>query len=81
MPTFDFSCAANGRTFEVLLRIGESLATWGELWECAGWSPGETPANAPVEKIVTRACVITQARLGSGAEPIDMRFTSVSKFQ
>ena len=31
MPTFDFHCPANGQTVEVMLKLHETLSTWGEL--------------------------------------------------
>jgi hypothetical protein len=81
MPSFDFHCAANGETHEVFLRMGETLKTWGELCAKLGRETGDTPADAPIEKIFTSAWVIDKDRLGSGAKPLDFSFTGKSTFE
>ena len=70
MPTYDYHCQSNARTVEVKHRISESVATWGEVCARAGIELGETPADAPVEKVFTASgAVIGSRSLGSGLEP------------
>jgi len=71
MPTYDYHCDANGRSLEVSHRIGETIATWGELAARAGVDPGATPADAPVRRLIGAAGVVSAANLGSTARPCD----------
>ena len=48
MPTYDYLCAANGRTVEVQHRMSEEVTTWGDLCQRAGLETGDTPADASV---------------------------------
>ncbi len=80
MPSFDYHCAANGQTLEVFLKMGETLATWGELCARAGVPLGATPADAPVEKIFTSAWIIDKKRLGSEMPPLDVGFHGRPRF-
>ena len=52
MPTYEYHCEANGCLIEVRHGMAERLSSWGELCERAGIPPGETPAAAPVEKLI-----------------------------
>lgn len=52
MPVYEYCCQANGRTVEVLHSMKETVRTWGQLCEIAGLSPGDTPPDAPVERLV-----------------------------
>ncbi len=67
MPTYDYLCPTNGRTIEVQHAMREEIATWGALCARAGIEPGETPADAPVTKIFTRAGVLQATNLGSNS--------------
>ena len=69
MPTYDYSCPANGRVVEVTHRMTESVSTWGELCEKAAIEPGETPSGAPVVRLATGGNVISSTNLGSGSAP------------
>ena len=53
MPNYDYHCPSNGRRVEVFHPMKERLRTWGELCRRAGIEPGDTPADAPVEKLVS----------------------------
>ena len=53
MPRYDYECEKNGRTVEVRHGIHEKLTTWGEVCECAQIDPGDTPANTPVERLIS----------------------------
>ena len=52
MPRYDYHCEANGRTVEVRHGFDEKLLTWREVCERAGIPRGDTPADAPVEKVI-----------------------------
>ena len=69
MPTYDYHCAQNDRTVEVRHRMSELVYTWGELCTLAGIDAGDTPANAPVEKLATGGQVVTSASLKDSVPP------------
>ncbi len=69
MPTYDYVCEANGRVVEVKHRMSETLSTWGELCERAGVDCGDTPADAPVQRLATGGQVVSSSSLGDGAPP------------
>jgi predicted nucleic acid-binding Zn ribbon protein len=69
MPTYDYRCDANGRVVEVSHRMSEKLGTWGELCERAHLDCGDTPADAPVQRLATGGNVIGSSTLGSGFDP------------
>ncbi len=78
MPSFDFHCAANGQTIEVMLKMHETISTWGELCARKEISLGDTPADAPIEKKFTSSVVMEKSAMGSGYEPVSMAFTGKS---
>ena len=53
MPSYDYHCAADGRTVEVKHPMSERVRTWGELCALAELSLESTPAHAPVAKQLT----------------------------
>ncbi len=53
MPSYDYYCPTNGKTLEVTHRMSELLKFWGEVCDRAGIEPGDTPANSPVQKLIT----------------------------
>ena len=53
MPHDEYHCASNGHTVEVHHRMNERLETWGEVTRLPEGDPGETPADAPVERIMS----------------------------
>jgi hypothetical protein len=69
MPTYDYRCDTNGRVLEVSHRMSESLATWGELCARAGIDHGDTPVDAPVQRLATGGNIISSTSQGSGAAP------------
>lgn len=69
MPTYDYRCTANGATVEVKHRMSETLTSWGQLCELAGIEPGDTPANAPVERLATGGQVVSSGSLRDSAPP------------
>jgi hypothetical protein len=62
MPAYDYHCPTNGRTLEVKHRMLEELRTWGELCAKAELPLGDTPPEAPVERLVSETAV----RMGAG---------------
>jgi hypothetical protein len=64
MPYYEYHCGSNGRTLEVRHAMDESVATWGELTERAGAEPGDTPTDAPVERLLSTPVPLT----GSGPD-------------
>lgn len=71
MPTYDYLCEANGRVVEVSHKMSEAIATWGELCARAGVERGATPADAPVQRLISGGAVISSANLGSTERPCD----------
>jgi len=69
MPSYDYLCKANRRIVEVRHRMSERIETWGELCHLAGIEPGDTPADAPVEKLITGGAVISSTRLKNPEPP------------
>ncbi|HEX2494484.1 MAG TPA: zinc ribbon domain-containing protein [Steroidobacter sp.] len=67
MPTYEYLCEANGRVMEVSHKMSERVATWGELCERVGLSPGATPPDAPVTKMMSAGFVGVSS--GSTPEP------------
>jgi hypothetical protein len=65
MPTYDYHCPANDTVVEVKHRISESVSSWGELCQLAGIEPGDTPAEAPVEKLITGGGIVKSNSMGS----------------
>lgn len=53
MPNYDYLCPTNGLKVEVFHSIDTILETWGELCKISGEPLGGTPADAPVQKVVT----------------------------
>jgi hypothetical protein len=70
MPSYEYLCGANGRTLEVRHAMAQRLETWGELSDLAGADPGETPLDAPVERLMSAPVPLT----GSGEGPADTGF-------
>jgi hypothetical protein len=65
MPTYDYLCDSNGRVVEVNHRMSEALSTWGDLCEQAGVEAGDTPLDAPVQRLATGGQVVKSSSLGS----------------
>jgi len=70
MPYYEYHCGANGRTLEVRHPMATRLETWGELSEAAGADPGDTPLDAPVDRLMSAPIPLT----GSGEGPADAGF-------
>jgi len=53
MITYQYHCPTNQQTLEVQHSMRESLRTWGEVCARAGQNLGNTPADAPVERLIS----------------------------
>ncbi len=53
MPYYEYHCASNGQTVEVRHPMHENASTWGEVVEMSGTAVGSTPADAPVERLLS----------------------------
>ena len=69
MPTYDYRCETNNQVVEVNHRMSDLITTWGDLCKQADIAPGDTPSNAPVNKLATGGNFVSHSNLGSGAEP------------
>ena len=65
MPSYDYRCPANGKVVEVKHAMSEVVSTWGEVCEKTGLDLNGTPANAPVEKLITGGGILKSNSLGS----------------
>jgi hypothetical protein len=65
MPRYDYICPQNNQIVEVSHPLGQPLLTWGELCERAQLDPGDTPLNAPVDRLLSA----TSALLGKTSAP------------
>jgi predicted nucleic acid-binding Zn ribbon protein len=68
MPYYEYHCGSNGRTLEVRHRMNERLTTWGEVVERAGAEKGDTPTEAPVERLMSAPVPLTGTSSDSGFE-------------
>lgn len=69
MAIYEYRCEANGRTVEVRHGMSEEIRTWGELAERAGVEPGDTPATAPVSRLMSAGVPMTGNGSASKGEP------------
>jgi len=59
MPYYEYHCGTNGRTLEVRHGMNDQVETWGELARRAGLEPGDTPADTPVERLLSAPVPLT----------------------
>jgi len=69
MPSYDYLCEANGRVVEVKHRMSDKLSSWGQVCEKAGIEVGNTPADAPVQRLATGGQVVKRSSLGDNTPP------------
>ncbi len=69
MPSYDYYCPTNGRTVEVIHGMSDRLDTWGELCDKAELDPGDTAADAPVERLVAAGIPIASDQTPAGPPP------------
>ncbi len=53
MPHYEYRCPTNGRVVEVRHGMQENLQTWGQVAGLAGLGLGNTPADSPVERLLS----------------------------
>jgi hypothetical protein len=53
MPTYDYHCQQNQQTLSVQHGMKESISTWGELCQRTQTELGKTPADTPVERVIS----------------------------
>lgn len=70
MPYYEYRCGTNGLTMEVRHPMSQRLETWGELVDLAGTDPGDTPRDAPVERLMSAPVPLTS----SGSDAADSGF-------
>ncbi len=68
MPTYDYFCTANGRKVEVRHKMSDELKSWGQLCQLAQLDPGDTPADSPVQRLISGGAFISSTSL-SNPEP------------
>jgi hypothetical protein len=66
---YDYYCETNDRTVEVRHGMSEVVKTWGELCEMAGIETGDTPADAPLRKLMGAPVPMTRGSTGSSSGP------------
>ena len=69
MPSYDYRCAANTRVVEVRHSISEKLTTWGEVCEKAGIETGDTPADTPVDRLISGGGIVSSGALSNPEAP------------
>jgi hypothetical protein len=69
MALYDYYCETNGRTIEVRHGMTTSIDTWGELCEKARIEPGDTPADAPVRRLIGTPVPLTGGSTSADAGP------------
>ncbi len=69
MPTYDYFCPENHRTVAVMHGMSAEVRTWGEACARAGAELGETPADAPVEKLLGAGMVLSNSRADLAPSP------------
>lgn len=58
MPLYDYRIGNGERLVEAKHAMSESPATWGELRALAGLPDDGTPADTPVQKVLTTGGVV-----------------------
>ncbi len=59
MPYYEYQCATNGEIVEVRHGMSERLTTWGQLVDRAAVDPGDTPKDAPIQRIMSTTVAVT----------------------
>ena len=72
MLTYDYFCEENQQTVPVSHGIRERLATWGELCAKAGIDLGATPAETPVERLISGGLLVSTGSKGGSPLPLPM---------
>lgn len=65
MPTYDYHCAANDQTVQVVHPMSQDINTWGDVCALAQRELGKTPADAPVTKVHLGISYMHRRNIGS----------------
>ena len=76
MPVYEYFCAVNGQSVEIVHSMTTEIKTWGELCSAAGLDAGSTPADATVERLLFPAGVSAAA---GNSKLKEMGFTKLVK--
>lgn len=76
MPLYRYHCPSNGEVREVRHGMTVDVQTWGELCERLAEPPGDTPRDAPVERILFAVGLVTPR---GDSELKSMGFTKLVK--
>ena len=68
MPYYEYHCATNGRTLEVRHSMSERMTTWGDLVDRAGVETDATPADAPVDMLLSAPVPLSGSKADAGFE-------------
>lgn len=60
MPVYDYFCPTNQHKIEVWHSMNEQVTTWGELCQLAKCDLGDTPADAPVKRLISAPRLIVE---------------------
>ncbi|MCK5663244.1 MAG: zinc ribbon domain-containing protein [Thiotrichaceae bacterium] len=63
MATYDYHCIENNQIVEVKHSMSEKLTTWGEVCANAKIDLGTTPANSPVNRLISGGQVVKSSVL------------------
>lgn len=66
MPYYEYHCGSNGKTLEVRHGMDERLETWSELADLGGEELGTTPADAPVQRLMSAPIPVTGSTKDTG---------------
>ena len=67
MPTYDYRCPTNDRVVEVSHSMATTLTSWEELATLAGLELGDTPPDAPIERVLSGGLGVMTGSKGGGA--------------
>jgi len=77
MPRYDYYCAENERTIEVIHSISIKLGSWGEVCALAKIELGGLSAETEVSRVITKAPMANTPTGNVGLK--DMGFTKLVK--
>jgi predicted nucleic acid-binding Zn ribbon protein len=69
MPTYEYRCLPSGKVYEVKHAMSAKARTWAELCDLGGLERGDTPPDAPVERLISAAGVVSRRALRNPEAP------------
>ena len=70
MITYEYRCDANETTLTVRHSINEKLESWGELCSLADYSPGDTPPDTPVKRLMSGGSLMPKSNNNGVGKPL-----------